>query len=239
MKTLVLLGLAALLCCGEPAGGINVNSILDVKLADTRKQIIDAKFDPYPLPADSDSFQITLFNHTFNATVWLGEGQLRGAGTVHRTGDCFMNLTSLSPLAGELKGSMGLTGPDVKYFVGVEIGPLKEKAGIEFHIPLLQLDFEAIVNLAHLNQTKIEECAITHFVDPRIDLSGVGVIDTPVFNLLINAVTNYFHDIVQTEVSKIGCLVIKKLLDSLTAEDLQMSFDENLAMSFTEAQMLH
>jgi len=218
---------------------MNVNYIIDTELAIARQSILADGYDPYKLPSDSSSFQIKLFNHTFNATVWLGEGELKGIGTVHRTADTFMNITSLSPLAGQINGSAALTGPDVFYYAGIDLGPLKEKAGIEFHIPLLQLDFHATIDASKLNETKIEKCGISHFIDPRIDLSGIGLLETPVFNLLINTLTNYFHDIVQSEVSKIGCKLIEKLLPGLTAAKLLTAYPRELAVLYTEAYMEH
>jgi len=220
-----VLGLAAvatvLLVCMNPAEsvGIDLSGIIDEKLVDIRKSIRDTGMDPLILPSDSDDFQITLFNHTLNATVWLGEGSVTGLGTVHRTGKIMGNITSFSPLTVDAEGSAGITGPHVKYFAGVTLGPLSEKIGVEFQIPLFNLDFKVHTDLK-LNGTKIEECAITDFVDPRIELSGIGIIDSPVFTIVINAATNFFHKIVQTEVSKYGCELIEKLVGSFSEDEL-------------------
>lgn len=205
---------------------MNINGIVDDKLIQIRHQMLDTGKDPYPLPSSSDDFQITLFNHTLNASVWLGDGAVLGISRVHRTADCIANFSSFYPLSLNVSGSAGLTAPHVSYHAGVKLGPLAETVGVEFQIPLIDLKFSAHTN-GKLNGTTLHYCEIDHFTDPRVDLSGVGLIDTPVFNMVLNAAMGFFHNVLQAEVSKIGCEVIQKLIHH-SSIDLLRHFEDEL-----------
>ncbi|XP_018016614.1 uncharacterized protein LOC108673320 [Hyalella azteca] len=185
---------------------IAVNTKFDHIFADMRQDIANSGLDPLPLASDEDFFTVTLFNQSMNGSVWVGDGSVRGLGTIHRTGNMSLDYGLLD---NELivAGEVGLTGLEVTYSTRTEVGLMGSHFTFIFGFPYLSVNFKTDVFISQANLT-LEYCFIEDFSYSHLDLKGVGPADTPVYMLLVNMLLQLLNDGVQAAVETEVCDLI-------------------------------
>ncbi|KAF2362497.1 Rapamycin-insensitive companion of mTOR domain 4 [Trinorchestia longiramus] len=181
---------------------VAVNNKFDHIFADMRQAIANSDLDPLPLPSDEDSFTVTLFNRTINGSVSVGNGDVRGLSTIHRTGNMSLQYGLLENEI-IIAGEVGLTGLQVTYAAETRVGFKGSHLKITFGFPYLSVVFKTNVFI-NQEDIELEYCYIEDFSYSHLQLDGVGIRDEPLYELFINVLLQVVNDnvaaVVQAEI---------------------------------------
>ncbi|XP_076047676.1 uncharacterized protein LOC143029121 [Oratosquilla oratoria] len=199
----------------HPVGGQilrddSVNHFFDFLFANIRQEILELGLDPRPLAEDSDNFTVSLFGQTIEGWVKLGDGHVAGLASLHRAGD--MNLQYLEDLdKAIIGGTIGLTDLEVEYGFRLNLGLFKEHLQVALQFSSVSLAIQTGVSL-HPLSVALDLCAIPSLGPLHIKISGAGPVDSPVENLLVNALLPLLQEQVQRELENVVCGLLTPVL---------------------------
>jgi len=212
-----LLSLVAVLVCHvaqvDPVS-ININRLVDQAIDNSRSQIVDMGFDPFPILPFSSAFQVSLFVTTADVRVETLEGYFEGLSTLTRTGDLSIdwtnNVMTLVMSLGLQRADLNLTTTLIYWnewlaFNGTLVGSAqKVQLGANFSVVYERASCHGV-----LNEVQVEELSGVY-----MSIVGLGWLDWPVSSA-ISAVLYVFNWRIRTMLSESIKENAEKALDGL------------------------
>ncbi|KAL7637639.1 UNVERIFIED_CONTAM: hypothetical protein RMT77_012368 [Armadillidium vulgare] len=228
MKSLrYILSVTLLLCLSISTDIVEANnpSILengiDVILADLRQRIMNRNMDGIPLPSSEDSFSATLFQKELDGHVWVGDGQIKGISSIHRSGNVTFGRCPDDRTVYQFQIAVGLTDLQAKYSSSFKLGPFSNNFGIGIQVSSVGLD----ITIFPSNST-VKTCYLNTSNSYKITLNGIGFFDTKLYSMLIDFVTIILQPVIHAKIENVVC---QSLTDAFIGRDstLFQNFDPN------------
>ncbi|RXG68823.1 hypothetical protein Avbf_11931 [Armadillidium vulgare] len=193
---------------------------IDVILADLRQRIMNRNMDGIPLPSSEDSFSATLFQKELDGHVWVGDGQIKGISSIHRSGNVTFGRCPDDRTVYQFQIAVGLTDLQAKYSLVSNSVPSAAtlESGSKFppsastsqSSPTVSEDLLPILQEGKKKYT-IKGIKFSY----KITLNGIGFFDTKLYSMLIDFVTIIFATSLHGKIENVVC---QSLTDAFIGE---------------------